>query len=109
MPNDYDFDKIVLTKDEKQILKKLKHTQKLKLEIDECSELIKLGLISPNDSVVHSEVIHDGTYSIGENIKRYSAFKTYEFNRFLLRSFLVPIVVTVITYGILELIKYLLR
>lgn len=109
---DVDFEKLVLSKNEIKLLKRLKKDYRLIIEYADIGRLRRLHLINENckeECNEYGEYIYDGTVSLSFDGKLYFEYKSSLIKSFLLKSIFVPILITVATYGIIELIKYLLQ
>ena len=93
---------VVLTKDEKLLLKKIHKNPHIKLKWEEVENLVEMGLVEEDDSPLpehglYSADIMSGTYCTTVFYDVYMAYTHREFSLLALKSVWLPIVVSVIT------------
>lgn len=95
-----DFDKLALTKREKQILKKLKRFKRVSLINEDIELLVILNMIFPhygNETNSVGDVLIDGTYSLYPNGERYFEYLNMQRKKFWRNSIFIPAAVSVMT------------
>lgn len=93
---------VVLTKDEKRLLKKIHKNPHINLKWEEVENLVEMGLVEEDDSPLpkrglYSADIMSGTYCTTEFYDVYMAYIHKEIGLLTLKSVWLPIVVSVIT------------
>lgn len=104
---------VVLTKDEKLLLKKIHKNPHINLKWEEVENLVEMGLVEEDDSPLpehglYSADIMSGTYCTTEFYDVYMAYTHREFNLLVLKSLWFPILVSLITSLIINGIVQLL-